>query len=39
LFQKSLSAQQLAGLIDNLRSRGIITVSGTKVSYGPIAGA
>jgi hypothetical protein len=39
LFQKGLSALQLATLIDTLRSRGIITVSGTKVSYGPIAGA
>jgi hypothetical protein len=39
LFQKGLSAQQLEGLIDALRSRGIITVSGTKVSYEPVARA
>jgi hypothetical protein len=39
LFQNGLSAQQLAALIDTLRLRGIITVNGTKVSYGPIPGA
>lgn len=33
LFQKTLSAQQLAALVDALKSRGIATVSGTKVSY------
>ena len=33
LFQKRLSPQQLTMLVDTLKSRGIITVSGTKVSY------
>lgn len=33
LFQKSLSSQQLGVVIDSLKARGIITVTGTKVSY------
>src|SRR5262245_60457650 len=39
LFQKSLSAQQLSALVDALKSRRIIRVSGTKVSYELVAGA
>jgi len=39
LFQKSLSSQQLATLIDALKSRAVVSITGTKVSYGPIAGA
>ena len=37
LFQKSLSSQQLATLVDALKSRGVITVSGASVSYQLIA--
>jgi len=33
LFQKSLSQRQLTTIVDALKSRGIIVVSGTKVSY------
>jgi hypothetical protein len=39
LFQKDLSAQQLTALVDALKSRGIITVSGTNVSYELVARA
>jgi hypothetical protein len=38
LFQKTLSSQQLAALIGALKSRGIITVTNTKVSYELTAG-
>jgi hypothetical protein len=39
LFQKSLSSRQLVAIIDILKARGVITVSGAKVSYAPSAGA
>ena len=38
LFQKGLSPQQLAALVDALKSRGIITVNRTKLSYELVAG-
>lgn len=37
LFQKALSPQQLTALVDALKSRGIITVNGTKVAYELVA--
>jgi hypothetical protein len=33
LFQEGLSPQQVTMLVDALKSRGIITVTGTKLSY------
>jgi len=39
LFQKGLSSQQLVALINTLKSRGVIAVSGTKVSYEHLEGA
>lgn len=39
LFKKSLSPQQLSAIVDILKSRGIIIVNGTKVSYQMAAAA
>jgi hypothetical protein len=39
LFQNGLSPQQLAAVVDLLKSRGILSVSGTKVVYESVGSA
>jgi hypothetical protein len=34
LFQKSLSAKQLATIVEKLKTEGLVVVDGTKVTYG-----
>jgi hypothetical protein len=37
LFQNTLSERQLSSLLDELKSAGLVSVSGTKVTYAPKA--